>query len=114
MYVFVSDFTEKIKAVTASTFFDFLNWTIDHRGALLQFHKYCVEALIFYEYSEGRHWCMPTVVNHIAVVKLINLLQKLGMVFCNVHVSELEIVFMNSLHASLIFKFLGRKLQRKG
>lgn len=57
---------------------------------------------------------MPTVLNNIAVVKLMNLLQKLGMVFCNVHVAELEIVFMNSLDASLIFQFLGRKLQRKG
>lgn len=56
---------------------------------------------------------MPTVLNNIAVVKLMNLLQKLGMVFCNVHVAELEIVFMNSLDASLIFQFLGRK-QRKG
>ncbi len=61
-----------------------------HRGALLQFHKYCVESLIFYEYSEGRHWCMPTVLNNIAVVKLMNLLQKLGMEFCNVHVAELN------------------------
>lgn len=43
---------------------------------------------------------MPTVINHIAVV--FNLLQNLGMVFCYVHVAELEIVFMNSLDASVI------------